>query len=198
MNNKCLLLALAGAVLLCGCGKQTRLNTEKLIELQQKQAAQIATLQAQLTTLAPMLERMNSSYFEKSHDDAFFFHTNTLYLLLTVDRKIESELQIADAERQTEHELVYSYHTNQLRTMYLCTAQLEETLASQESRVTDRVNSQTRQVGADLLKQIQLLAPDQAETSRRQQLAADVAQLKRDFEQIKLRLGITNPPVAQP
>jgi hypothetical protein len=205
MNNKCFSLALAGAVLLCGCDKQTRLNTEKIADLSQKmvqlqknQATQLAVIQTQLTSLAPMLDKMNNYYFEKSHDDAFFFHTNTLYLLLTVDRKIESELQIADAERQTEHELAYSYHTNQLRTMYLCTAQLEETLANQESRVTDKVNAQTRQVGTDLLKQIQLLVPDKAETDRRQAMAADVAQLKRDFEQIKLRLGITNPPAAQP
>lgn len=201
MMNKIFLLSLAGAVLLCGCDKQTKLNTEKLVQLQQKQSAQIAALQAQLNALAPMLDRMNSSYFEKSHDDAFFFHTNTLFLLLTVHRKIEADLQIADAERQAENLLAYSYHTNELRTMYLSVAQLEEDLAAQENRITDKINAETRKVGLalndDLRKQIQLLAPDKAEPAQRQAMAADLAQLKRDFEQIKLRLS-TNPPPAQP
>lgn len=204
MKNKCL-LALVGAVLLCGCDKQTRLNTEriellsrKLVLLQQNQSAQLAVIQSQLASLAPTLDRKNSSYFEKSHEDAFFFHTNTLFLLLTVDRKIESELQAADTERQAEHALAYAYHTNELHTMYLCVAQLEETLASQESRIEDKVNAQTRQVGEDLLKQIQLQAPDEIEIARRTDMAADVAQLKRDLGQIKLRLGITNPSAAMP
>jgi hypothetical protein len=202
MKLKYLLLPLVGAVLWCGCGKQTRLNTEKLIELQQKQAVQIATLQTQLTALAPMLERMNSSYFEKSHDDAFFFHTNTLYLLLTIGQKIQSQMQVADTERQTEHALTYSYHTNQLRTMYLAIAQIEDDLASQESRITDKVNAETRKVGLavndDLRKQMQLLVPDESEAAQRQEMAADIAQLKRDLAQIKLQLSITNPPPAPP
>lgn len=204
MKNKCL-LAFVGAVLLCGCDKQTRLNTEKiellsrkLVLLQQNQSAQLAVIQSQLASLAPTLDQKNSSYFEKSHEDAFFFHTNTLFLLLTVDRKIESELQAADTERQAEHALAYAYHTNELRTMYLCVAQLEETLASQESRIEEKVNAQTRQVGEDLLKQIQLQAPDEIEIARRTEMAAAVAQLKRDLGQIKLRLGITNPSAAMP
>src|SRR6266705_6567373 len=156
----------------------------------------------QLTSLAPMLVRMNSSYFEKSHDDAFFFHTNTLFLLLTVDRKIESELRVAETERQAEHDLAYSYHTNQLRTMYLSIAQIEDDLANQESHITDKVNAETRKVGLavndDLRKQMQLLVPDEAETDQRKAMAADIAQLKRDLGLIKSRLGITNVPAAQP
>jgi hypothetical protein len=202
MNLKRLLLPLAGAVLLCGCGKQTRLNTEKLIQLQDKQAVQIATLQTQLTALAPMLTRMSGSYFEKTHDDAFFFHTNTLYLLLTVDRKIEAELRQADIERQAEHDLAYSYHTNELRTMYLTIAQIEEDLTAQENRITDKVNAETRKVGLavneDLRKQMQLLVPDESEVVQRQAMATDIAQLKRDLAFIKLRLQTTNAPSAQP
>jgi hypothetical protein len=149
-----------------------------------------------------MLERMNSSYFEKSHEDAFFFHTNTLFLLLTVGQKIQGQMQVADTERQAEHALAYSYHTNQLRTMYLSVAQLEDDLTAQEGRITDKVNAETRKVGLavndDLRKQIQLLVPDEAETAQRQQMAADIAQLKRDLELIKLRLALTNPPPAGP
>lgn len=202
MKNKCFLFSLAVAVLVCGCDKQTQLNTAKLVQLQQKQSVQIAALQAQLTSLAPMLDKMNNYYFEKSHDDAFFFHTNTLFLLLTVHRKIEADLQVADAERQTEHQLAYSYHTNELRTMYLCVAQIEEDLAGQESRITDKVNEETRKMGAalaaDWQKQIQLLTPDKAEATQRQAMAADIAQLKRDLEQIKLRLSSTNLPTVRP
>lgn len=202
MKHKYLLLSLAGAVLLCGCDKQTKLNMEKMVLLQQNQSKQLAVIQAQLTSVAPMLDKVNGYYFEKSHDDAFFFHTNTLYLLLTVDRKIEAELQLADTERAAEHALAYDYHTNQLRTMYLCTAQLEETLAAQETRITDKVNAETRQrvaaLSADLLQQIKLLAPDEVEIARRKEMAADVAQIKHDLELIKVRLGLTNPPATRP
>jgi len=209
MKHKFFLLLIAGSAFLCGCDQQTKLNTEKiavlsqkLVLLQQSQSQQLATIQSQLTSLAPMLDKMNSYYFEKSHDDAFFFHTNTLYLLLTVDRKIESELQTAATEREAEQAVAYSYHTNQLRTMYLCVAQLEETLAGQEGRITDKVNAETRRVvadvGADVLQQVKLLAPDEVESARRKEMAADVAQIKRSLDEIKMRLAITNPPAARP
>ena len=198
MKKIYLLLSLAGAVLLGGCDKQTKLNTEKLVVAQQNQSTQLVAIHSQLTALAPMLDQVNGYYFEKSHDDAFFFHTNTLYLLLTIGRKIDSELQIADTERQAEHVLAYAYHTNQLRALYLCTAQLEETLASQETRIEDKVNAETRRMSADLLQQVKLLAPDEAEIARRKNLAAELAQIKSDLQEIKVRLGLTNPPAMRP
>src|SRR5271170_3871071 len=107
MKKKCLLLSLAGAVLLCGCNKQTKINTAKIealtqrvAQLQQSQSQQLAAIQSQLTALAPMLDKMTGSYFEKNHADAFFYHTNELFLLLTVDKKIEAHLETADAERE--------------------------------------------------------------------------------------------------
>ena len=105
MKHKYLLLSLVGAALLCGCDKQTKLNMEKMVLIQQNQSKQLATIQAQLTAVAPMLDKVNGYYFEKSHDDAFFFHTNTLYLTLTVGRKIESRLQVAETDREAEHAL---------------------------------------------------------------------------------------------
>ena len=187
----------------CGCDNQTKRNTEKitalsekLVRLQQNQATQLATLQAQLDALAPRLDQMTSQHFEKSHDDAFFFHTNTLYLLLTVGRKIDAELQVAESQRQAEHDLAYSYHTNELRTMYLAIAQIEDDLASQENRLTNHINAETRRInsaiGGELLEQIKQSVPNEAELNRRQQIAADVAQLRRDLALIKLRQGITN------
>src|SRR5438105_65384 len=70
MRNKKLFLALTGAALLCGCDRQTRLNTEKIeslsqkmLQLQQTQAKQMAVFQTQLTQIAPMMDKMNSIYF---------------------------------------------------------------------------------------------------------------------------------------
>ncbi len=209
MKKKCLLLSLAGAALLCGCNKQTKINAEKIealsqrvAQLQQSEARQLAAIQSQMAALAPMLDKMNSSYFEKNHEDEFFYHTNTLFLLLTVDKKIEAHLQTADTEREAEHALAYYYHTNQTDTMYFCIAQIEDALAGQGKNIENNVNAETRRVGAalgeELVQQIKLSAPDEDEIARRKELAADVAQIKRDMETIKVRLGITNQPAAQP
>src|ERR1019366_3039196 len=180
------LLPLTGAILLCGCNKQTKINTEKIealsqqvAQLEQTQSRQMTAIQSQLTALTPALDKINNSYFEKSHEDAFFFHTNTLYLLLTVDRKIESELQEADLKRETESSLAYLYHTNQLGALALGTAQIQDALAGQEGRLEPNITAQTRQLlaalGDDLENQIKAAAPDAAEIARQTQLAADVA-----------------------
>jgi hypothetical protein len=210
MRKTFYLLSLTGAVLLCGCGKQTKINTaeieilsQKLVQLQENQAKQMAALQLQLASLAPRLDKINNTYFEKTHEDAFFYHTNQLFLLLTVDQKIESELQVADAEREAESSLAHSYHTNEMDMMHFYAAQIQDAMAGQESRIEDKVNAETRRVGAnlsdELLKQIKLSAPDAVETARRRQMEADVAQMKRDLEQIKVLLGqMTNQPVARP
>jgi outer membrane murein-binding lipoprotein Lpp len=202
MKQKYLLLALTGAVLCCGCNQQTKLNGEKIealsqriAQLEQDQARQVAAIQTQLTALTPALDKINNSYFEKSHEDAFFFHTNTLYLLLTVDRKIEAQLQVAATERQADSSLAYYYHTNQTDTMYFCVAQIENAMEAQETRMVDKLNTQIRLLGDQLAGQIKLSLPDEAELARRQALSADVEQLKHDLEQIKVRLGInTNAP----
>jgi hypothetical protein len=209
MKKTHLLLTLTGAVLLCGCEKQAKINntkieilSQKIIQLEQSQSRQMAVIQSQLTSLTPMLDKMNNYYFEKSHDDAFFYHTNTLYLLLTVGQKIESQLQASDAGREAQNSLAYSYHTNQTATMYLCTAQIEDAMAGQESRIKDDVNAESRRVGAALgdavLKQIKLSAPDAVEIAWRKEMEAAVVQIQRDIDTIKSRLGITNQPAAQP
>ena len=199
------LLPLTGAVLFCGCNKQTKINTEKIealsqqvAQLEQTQSRQMTAIQSQLTALTPALDKINSSYFEKSHEDAFFFHTNTLYLLLTVDRKIEAQLQVAETERQADSSLAYYYHTNQTDTMYFCVAQIENAMEGQETRMVDKVNAETRRVGDVLAAQIKLSAPDETELARRRELAADVVQIRHDLDQIMARLKITNSPVAQP
>src|ERR1700722_17505793 len=121
MWKKYFLLLIVGAVFFCGCDKETKINSEKIqilsqniVQFEQDQAKQTATIQSELTSLAPMLDRMNNSYFEKNHEDAYFYHTNTLYLLLTVGKKIQAQLQTADTEREAQNSLAYNYHTNQL------------------------------------------------------------------------------------
>jgi hypothetical protein len=210
MKNACFLVSLAGAVLLCGCGKQTKINTEEIkllsqqmVLLQQTQARQMAEIQSQLVSLAPMLDKINNFYFEKARDDALSYHTNTLYLLLAVDKNIESELQVADAERQSDSSLIYSYHTNEMDLLNFYAVQIQDAMITQESRIEDRVNDQTRQAVADvrdeLMKQIKLSAPDEAATARLKQMEADVAQIKLDLDQIKSQLAaMTNPPPARP
>ena len=209
MQKNNFLFLLAGAVLLCGCDNQTKLNTEKIAALSQKlvvnqqiQSRQLAALQSELNALAPMLEQTNSFLFEKSHADAFFYHTNTLFLLLLVDNKIESELQVAAIERAADKVLAYEYHTNEMDTLRVCAAQIQAALAGGEYRLATNIIAETSRTvveqGNELQEQIKLLAPDAAETARREQLAADMSQMKRDLEQIKSHFGMTNPPAAGP
>jgi hypothetical protein len=195
--------------LFCGCNKQAKINSakieilsQKIVQLEQNQSKQLAVIQSQLASLTPMLDKMNNYYFEKGHDEAFFFHTNTLYLLLTVGQKIESQLQAADAGREAQNSLAYFYHTNQTATMYLYTAQIQDAMTGQESRVENNVNAETRRTGAalgdELVKQIKLSAPDAAEIARLKEMEADVAQMQRDLDSIKAKLGITNQIPAHP
>ena len=145
----------------------------------------MAVIQTQLTSLAPMLDKMNDFYFEKSHDEAFFFHTNTLYLLLTVDKKIEAHLQLADTERESQAALAYSYYTNQMGVFFA----VQDTLNNQETNIVNKVNAETLRLDGELLQQIRLATPDAAELVRRQRLAADAAEIKRVLVQIELQIA---------
>ena len=210
MQKTYLILSLAGAALICGCGKQTQINTaeikilsQQMVQLQQSQAKQIAAIQSQLASLAPQLDKINNFYFEKARDDALSYHTNTLYLLLAVDKNIESELQVADTEREAASLLVYAYHTNEMGFMHLYAAQIEDAILSQESRIKEKINAESRRAGAELsdelTRQIKLATPDAAETARRRQLEVDVAQIKRDLAKIAAQLAqLTNQPAARP
>jgi hypothetical protein len=204
MNKTILLFLSAAGLLLCGCNKQTKLNTEKietltrnLAQFQQAQARQLADMQAQLAALAPALDKMNDFYFEKNHDQAFFFHTNTLYLILTVNKNIESQLALADTERAEQNKLVYGYYTNQLGAVSLSTAALQSAMTNAEGRITDSVNAETRRLtealSVELQKQIIQSAADPAGTARQKEILAEVAEIKNDLEQIKEKLGLAAP-----
>ena len=211
MQNTFILLSLAGAALLCGCGKQqTKINTEEIkilsqqmVQLQQSQAKQMAAIQSQLTSLTPMLDKISNFYFEKARENELTYHTNTLYLLLEVDKNIETQLQVAAAEREADGSMAYSYHTNGMGLMHYYAAQIQDAMITHEGRIEDKINAETRRIGADLtnelLRQIKLTAPNEAEIARRKQLDADVAQIKRDLVQITAQLAqMTNQPPVRP
>ena len=199
---------LVGALLLVGCDKQAKINSQKIDILSEKiahqeqiQSGQMKLLQAQMALLAPQLDKETSAYFEKNHDYALFFHTNTLFLLLTIGKQIEAQLSAADAARTAHDSQTYNFHTNELGTLYLCAAQIEEALNGQQNRMAEGINAETRRVSEvlsnALLEQIKLSAtPDAAEMARRGKLEAIVVQMQRDLDAIKARLAGTNPVTA--
>ena len=202
------LLLLGGwLTLFSGCEKQARLNSEKIDALTQRiaqqdelQANQIKVMQAQLAQLAPQLDRETSAYFEKNHDAALFFHTNTLYLLLTIGKQIESQLQAADEAHTAQNSLLQSYYTNQLNTTLLTAIHLEDLMTNQESRVTENINAETRRVSLAvsnaLAEQIKITAmPDTDEIGRRQKLEKNLAQMQQDLNAIKAKLETMSQPV---
>ena len=195
---------LVGVLLLVGCDKQAKINSQKIDILSEKiahqeqiQSGQMKLLQAQMALLAPQLDKETSAYFEKNHDYALFFHTNTLFLLLTIGKQIEAQLSAADAARTAHDSQTYNFHTNELGTLYLCAAQIEEALNGQQNRMAEGINAETRRVSEvlsnALLEQIKLSAtPDAAEMARRGKLEAIVVQMQRELEVIKVRLAGTN------
>jgi hypothetical protein len=199
----CLLLIVAG--FLCGCNKQAKINSQKIdtlsqriTQLEQNQAKQMQILQAELNELAPELNRVNSAYFEKDRDAALFFHTNTLYLLLTIGKQIESQLQLADSEREAQNGLNYAYHTNELGALYICTAQLSQALVDQQKAIVDSVNAETRNAIASsqdaVIAQIKAAtAPDPAAAVWRQNMQAELAQLEGKVNALNARLQTNSP-----
>jgi hypothetical protein len=203
-------IPLTAALLLCGCNKQAKINSEKIqilsqniIQFEQNQNRQMQLLQSELTSLAPMLDKMDSAYFEKNRDDALFFHTNTLYLLLTLGQQIESQLQAADATRNVDSALARAAHTNEMDAIRSGTAQIQNTMSTQAGRMENTVNEETRRVAAalgdEIVQQIKSSAPDADEIARQKQMAADISQMKQEIDQIKAQLGhIASEPLPRP
>ena len=209
MNKKCLLLLIAGATLLGGCDKQTQTNTEKIqaltqkiMLLQQNQAKQLAAMEMQLAALPPTIEKIASAFSTKNHEEALFFHTNLVFLVLAMDKKIQAQFQNAESERETDNSLAYYYHTNQVDTMFFCVGQIEDAMASQEARIKNSINAETEQANRDLgdalVKQIKLSAADKAQAAQLAQVETRLMQIQSELNQIQFRLGITNQTAARP
>jgi hypothetical protein len=208
MKTSFLALGLGLILALCGCDKQAKINSQKLDALSEKivhqeqiQSKQLALLQAQMAMLAPQLDKEASAYFEKNHDYALFFHTNTLFLLITIGKQIEAQLSAAEAARTEQNFQLHTYHTNQVNTTLLCAAQIEEELTALTKRLVENINAETRQASAGmsnaLANQIaQTATPTAAELEWRKQMEAQAAQIFRELEAIKLRLANTNLPAA--
>lgn len=200
-----------GAILFCGCDKQAKINSQKIDVLSDKiahqeqiQSKQMALLQAQMAMLAPQLDKETSAYFEKNHDYALFFHTNTLFLLITIGKQIEAQLQAAEIARADQNSQAYHFHTNEVSTAYLCAAQIEEEMTALAKRLEGQINAETRQSAAGLSNALinqfaQAARPDPAELAWRKQTDAQVVQIQRELEAISARLAsLTNPPVIAP
>jgi uncharacterized coiled-coil protein SlyX len=72
---------------------------------------------------------------------------------------------------------------------------VQDALAAQEGRIEDKVNAETKSASDNLQQQIKLLAPDAAAIARQQEMAATVAEIKRELDQVKAQLGaLTNQP----
>lgn len=209
MQKKPLLFALAGVVLLCGCNKQMEANTQKIDALTQKmfivqesQSKQLEAIQAELSALATRMDRIQAQYFDQSQDRALFYHTNTLYFLLTIDKKIQSQFQLAEAARDSASTRAYFYHTNTLDTLYFCTSQIADALTAQEKRMSDSLKDETAQLknlGDELASRKKTAASDQEETLQRMDaLATRLAQIERDLAQIKALPGKSNSPSVRP
>jgi hypothetical protein len=204
MSKVRLLIVLVAAGFLLGCNKQAKINAQKIdvlsqriVQLEQNQAKQMQVLQDELNELAPELNKMNSTYFERDQNAALFFHTNTLYLLLTIGKQIENQLQLADSERETQNAMDYTYHTNELSALYLCTSQITHALIDQQKAIVDSVNAETRNAIADsqdaVLAQIKASAvPDPALAAWRQKMLAELAQLQVQVDALSARLPSTN------
>jgi hypothetical protein len=204
MQKLCLLIALMALTLACGCDKEnkTRIQnidavTQKLIAQQQEQARQLAEVRAQLSTLPVQMDKTQFDYFLKGQEKALFYQTNLLFLLLTVDKNIQSQFQLAAEAREAASRQTYLFHTNEMDVTVNCLSQLIAAVAGQETNIIETVNSEVQRSQAnlsrDLAKQLQQLAADKSEAARLKAIEADLKQIQRDLAGLKSQLAGTNP-----
>lgn len=204
-----LLAALAAAALLCGCDKQVKLNTEKIDVLtqkmfvvQQNQSKQLADIQTQLTSLTMRMDKTEAEYFLQSQDKALFYHTNALYFLLTIDKKIQSQFQLAESARDSASTRAFFYHTNTLDTLYFCTSQLADAMTAQEKRIEDSIKDETarlaKTLGDELANQKNSAAANKADTLKQMEaMQTKLGQIQRDLDQLKAQMAKLGQPSAQ-
>lgn len=201
MNHS--ILAVAAVLLFCGCNKDIRAKTEKIDELtrqmfamQQEQARQLAEMRSQLSALPVHLDKTQLDYFVKGQEKALFYQTNALFLLLAVDKKIQTQFQEAAEARAAANQQAYVYHTNETDLAVFTATQTAAALAAQETRILEKLSAELQsakaELGGALTNQVQQLAADRSEATRLQTIEMQLAQLRRDLDLIKTRLGITN------
>jgi hypothetical protein len=201
------LLVLTVALAVCGCDNQTQVNTQKIdvltqkmFILQQAQASQLAAVQKEVADLPPLMDRLEKKYFTESQDKALFYHTNVLYFLLTIDKRIQAQFEQADAARKASDQLAYFYHTNETDTAYFCSSQIADAINAQEKRVEANFEDRLRQADVTISNALAVQAKAltanqaqlQAEAAKRAEMEAKIIQMQSDLAQIKTTLQEIN------
>ena len=205
-----LLILCTGLFALCGCDKQVQVKTEKIdvltqkmFILQQAQSKQLENLQTQLAVLSARLDKTEADYFVRSQEKALFYHTNTLYFLLAIDKRFQSQLDLATAARTAANSQAYIYHTNVTDTVLFCAAQIADGMAAMEKRVQDNARTNAVQLGGmvieELDKQSNSAAADRADIVRQiKSLETKLAQVQRNLDLLQSQLNspsaLTNRP----
>ncbi|HZI30779.1 MAG TPA: hypothetical protein VFF11_00475, partial [Candidatus Binatia bacterium] len=172
---------------------------------------QLDAIQSQLAALPPVLDKLEKKYFTESQDKALFYHTNALYFLVTIDKRIQAQFDQAAAARKASDQLAYFYHTNQTDTAYFCASQIADAITAQEKQIEDNINKTVQEANSALSNnftaQIKTLAADkaqlQAEVAKRAEMEAKLNQIQTELDQIKALLQKINqpqpgPPATQP
>jgi hypothetical protein len=199
-----LLIALVTIALACGCDKENKARiqnidavTQKLIAQQQEQARQLAEVRAQLSTLPVQMDKTQFDYFLKGQEKALFYQTNLLFLLLTVDKNIQSQFQLVNEAREAASRQAFMFHTNEMDVTVNCISQLITAVASQEKNIIESLSNEVQRSQAnlsrDLAKQLQQLAADKSEATRLKAIEADLTRIQRDLASLALQFAGTNP-----
>lgn len=207
MPKFCLLIALAASALVCGCNKDIRANTEKIdsltqkmFVLQQQQAQQLADMQKLLSGLPVQLNESQLEFFLKGQEKALFYQTNVLYLLVTVDKRIQAQFQEAAEARAVASQQALNYHTNETDLVLYSAAKVIAALNEQEEQLLTKVQADLRQTGSSLSNQLaqqaRQLAADKSVENRLKAIEVSLAQLQRNLELLQAQLKTTNIPAA--
>lgn len=208
MPKFCLFIALAASALVCGCNKDIRANTEKIdsltqkmFVLQQQQAQQLADMQKLLSGLPVQLNESQLEFFLKGQEKALFYQTNVLYLLVTVDKRIQAQFQEAAEARAAASQQALNYHTNETDLVLYSAAKVIAALNEQEEQLLAKVQADLRQTGSSLsnqlTQQVRQLAADKSVENRLKAIEVSLARLERNLQLLQAQLKTTNIPAAR-
>ena len=195
--QKCRLsFALALVALLCGCNKQTEVNTrkidvltQKMFILQQAQSKQLSIIQSQLASLPALQDKTDRRYYQALADKALFYHTNDLYFMLLMDQRIQSQFQTVTKDRKESDALAYYYHTNQTDAVYYCAGQIAKAVNTQEKNLAASLAKLQTQIAANTRQlEAQMAA---ATTATRNQMSDQVSnQLSRQLKPLAPQITV--------
>ena len=110
------LASITAAALLCGCDNQTKSDTAKIEALAHKIDVVYSNsillfsnqmdLASEIISVKRDMGQMNYYYFTNSHQDALFYYTNTMHVLLLLDKKLDLQFKVAEAQSQADKESI--------------------------------------------------------------------------------------------